>query len=190
MSSYSAQALSREDLRKLAFYIREYFGYLDVWRIPVELLLDQMLIEFNGFNYEIIPDSEWGDPTSHAETDVLSGRITIRESVYIGACDGIGRDRMTIAHEIAHYFLIFVLHIKLCSRKGTKAYNDPEWQAKCLAGELLIPYHKYIEEKTPPTVTKLEELCGVSSEAAKIQYKAFTGGDVNEKSTFSKKNTL
>ena len=30
MSSYSAQALSREDLRKLAFYIREYFGYLDV----------------------------------------------------------------------------------------------------------------------------------------------------------------
>ena len=180
MSEYYAQPLSRKDIRQLATYIRKVFGYLDVWWIPVETLLDQMMFEFSGFSYEIVADEEWDDKSSHADTDILGGAIRIRESVYTRACEGSGRDRMTIAHEIAHYILICAVGVKLYSRGDNRpvpTYNDPEWQAKCLAGELLIPaYRIKSKEETPPT-SLIAELCGVSYDAASYQLKQL-GGDV------------
>ncbi|MCQ2467912.1 MAG: ImmA/IrrE family metallo-endopeptidase [Saccharofermentans sp.] len=172
MSNYYAQAVSREDMRQLAYLIRKKFGYLDIWSIPVELLLDKMCVEFEDFSYEIIPDDEWDNPSAHADTDVLSGTIRIRESVYLRACNGLGRDRMTIAHEIAHFILICLTDVKLyrSSGKPVPSYQDPEWQAKCLAGELMVPYHKLIKLKNP-TAAIIEIFCGVSSDAANYQLK-------------------
>ena len=179
MSDYYAQAVSREDLRQLAYVIRKEFGYLDVWKIPVDRLLDQMCEVFEDFSYEIVPDDEWEDKRTHADTDILGGTIRIRESIYNRACDGQGRDRMTIAHEIAHYILNCVIGVKLYYRKGkhVESYNDPEWQAKCLAGELLIPYYKFIEHNKTPSVELIQTLCGVSSDAAKYQIQFISGGD-------------
>ncbi|MBR3248225.1 MAG: ImmA/IrrE family metallo-endopeptidase [Clostridiales bacterium] len=181
MSDYYAQAVSREDLRQLAYVIRKEFGYLDVWRIPVERLLDQMCEAFDDFSYEIIPDEEWEDKSTHADTDILGGTIRIRESIYNRACDGQGRDRMTIAHEMAHYILSCVIGVKLYSRRGkhVECYNDPEWQAKCLAGELLIPYYKLKSCSKIPSPLRIELLCGVSSDAAEYQLKYLAGGDVS-----------
>ena len=174
MSDYYAQTVSRNDLRQLAFLVRKEFGYEDVWWIPVEKLLDQMCEAFDDLSYEIVEDSKWEDKTSHADTDILNNTIRIKESVFINACEGNGRDRMTIAHEIAHYILICVIGVKLYSRKSKSkldACNDPEWQAKCLAGELLIPYYKIKQCKEKPTATMIERLCGVSYDAAKYQLK-------------------
>lgn len=181
MSDYYAQPVSREDLRQLAYLMRKEFGYLDVWRIPVDKLLDQMEDKFDDFNYEVIPDDEWEDKTAHASTDILEGTIIIKESIYIRACDGHGRDRMTIAHEIAHYILICVTGIKLYSRKGkpVESYEDPEWQAKCLAGEFLIPYYKLKDCRRLPSSKEIQDLCGVSPDAAAYQLRYITGGDVD-----------
>ena len=181
MSDYYAQAVSREELRQLAYVIRNRFCYLDDWKVPVDRMLDQMCDTFEDFSYEVVPDEEWEDRTSHAETDIIEGTIRIRESIYIRACDGHGRDRMTIAHEIAHYILICVMGVKLCSRKGKVllCYNDPEWQAKCLAGELLIPYYKLKELHEIPSAAVIQERCGVSPEAAEYQLKYCVGGDVD-----------
>lgn len=174
MSNYSAQAVSRDELRQLAFLIRKAFGYEDVWWIPVEKLLDQMCEKFEDLSYEIVEDSKWDDKKSHADTDILNKTIRIKESVYINACEGNGRDRMTIAHEMAHYILICVAGVKLYSRNSNSkidACKDPEWQAKCLAGELLIPYYKIQKCKVRLTAEKIEKLCGVSNDAAKYQLK-------------------
>lgn len=179
MGKYCAQAFSRNDLKQLAFLIRKKFGYADNWMIPVDRLLDQMCDAFEEFSYEVIPDDEWDDPSAHAVTDVTDHNIRIRESIYIRACDGKGRDRMTVAHEIAHYMLICIVGVKLCSCRNNKIepYKDPEWQAKCLAAELLMPYSKLIKRRRKPSAESLARLCGVSVDAAKYQLKYVNRGD-------------
>ena len=81
---------------------------------------------------------------------------------------------------MAHYILICVTGVKLYSRENriVEAYNDPEWQAKCLAAELLIPYYKLKALKRKPSVDYIINLCGVSSEAAEYQLQYVEGGDV------------
>lgn len=179
MSDFYAQSVSREDLRQIAYLVRKKFGYLDDWWIPVDRLLDQMCEAFPKLSYEIVPDDEWDDPTSHADTDVTEHIIRIRESIYNRACEGRGRDRMTIAHEMAHYILICVTGVRLYSRGNRKveSYNDPEWQAKCLAAELLIPYYKLKSLKEKPSVDFIIEVCEVSFDAAEYQLQYIEGGD-------------
>lgn len=171
MSEYYAQSVSREDMRQIAYLVRKKFGYLDNWIILVDRLLDQMCDAFPELSYEIVPDDEWDDPSAHAETNITEHTIRIRESIYNRACEGKGRDRMTIAHEIAHYILICVTEVKLYCRgdKKVETYNDPEWQAKCLAAELLIPYYKLTALTKRPSVDFIMEVCEVSSDAAEYQ---------------------
>ena len=172
MSDYYAQAVSRKDLRKLAYIIRKEFGYEDKWYIPVDRLLDQMCDLYDELSYQVVSDDEWDDPCAHAYTNISEQTIKIRESIFNNACDGCGRDRMTIAHEIAHYILICDIGIQLhsCRQIGKlKPYNDPEWQAKCLAGEIMIPYYKIKQSKQKISAQQIEGLCGVSFDAANYQ---------------------
>lgn len=106
-----ADPLSRKEIRAFAKQLRKMLGLEGTLWIPVVELLDILADKLPGFNYEIVPDNELPDDT-HACTDTSNGLIRIKESVYEGACDGKGRDRMTIAHEIAHFFLI-----RFCLRK-------------------------------------------------------------------------
>lgn len=105
MIDYAVEAKSRKDLRMLANILRKRLGLQDCLYIPIVELLDLLPDLFDGFSYEIVPDNELGKNT-HAETDIRTGHIKIKESVYERACAGKGRDRMTIAHEIAHYFTL------------------------------------------------------------------------------------
>lgn len=105
-------------------------------------------------------------PTNvHADTDVIHHHIRIKESVYDGAINGNGRDRMTIAHEIGHYLTLCFYGFKFqrnFKKEKIPAYKSPEWQAKCFAGELLVDY----ELMKNKTIAEIEELCGVSHAAA------------------------
>ncbi len=97
-----------------------------------------------------------------------STQLRNRQSVYDGACAGNGRDRMTIIHEIAHYLLLCVNGLKLqrnFSNNAVKAYCDPEWQAKCLTAEIMIPAN-IVKNMT---VDEVVQYCGVSFEAASYQ---------------------
>ncbi len=96
--------------------------------------------------------------------------LTPQYIVYIGAVNGNGRDRMTIAHEIGHYFTLCFCGFSFqrnYNNGPVAAYNSPEWQAKCFAAELLIPAH--LTQNMQPWEIAYE--CGVSSEAAQYQYK-------------------
>ena len=165
---YKVEGKSRNELRKLANEIRKIFGFENTLYIPIVDLLDIMCELQPRFSYEILEDSEF-KPNVHADIDIVSETISIRQSVYDRACSGAGRDRMTIAHELAHYFTLCICGYKLTRSFGEPiaAYEDPEWHAKCLAGELMMGAH-LIKGMSVADVTRL---CGVTEDAAKLQLK-------------------
>ncbi len=175
MSYYEVEGKTRIELRELANSLRSKFHLDNAVYFPIVELLEIMPEYFKKFSYEIVSDDEL-PASKHAETDIITGHIKIKQTVYNRACAGEGRDRMTIAHEIAHYLTICVYGFKL-SRSFSKpqSFEDPEWQAKCFAGELMIP--KHLVEKMNPQ--QMATACGVSYDAAKYQYSKYHGGDVD-----------
>ena len=174
MSSYMVEAKSRADLRKLARIFREHLHLDDVLYFPIVELLDVMTELFDDFNYEIVDDSELPKKV-HADTDIRTGHIRIKQTVYDGACNGEGRDRMTIAHEIGHYFTLCFCGFRLERNfSGGKiiTFRDPEWQAKCFAGELMVPAHRV----KGMNASEIAEQCGVSFDAACMQHKHLQKG--------------
>jgi Zn-dependent peptidase ImmA (M78 family) len=133
------------------------------------------LVEFmsnNGdFDFDVVGVSDLGD--MHGLTIPDRGIIYLREDVYAGAVDGNGRDRGTVAHELGH----LVLHAgvsgfarRISGNHSLKPYEDPEWQAKCFQGELLVPS---IWVDSYRNATQVAELCGVSTDAAATQLRAY-----------------
>ena len=167
MSEYIVEAKSRKALRMLADELKRVLGIENMIRIPIVGVLEILPELFKNCNYEIVPDDSLPDEF-HAETDIYSGNITIKESVYEGAIKENGRDRMTIAHEIGHFVTLCFCGFKLQRSFGNKAdiYQDPEWQAKCFAGELMVPHHLTLNMSPK----EISEKCGVSLYAAKYQY--------------------
>ena len=168
MSEYVVEGKSRDELRKLACVFREIFGLTEILYFPIVEILDIFVEVFEDFNYEIVEEATFPE-NIHADTDIRTGTVRIKQSVYDGACRGEGRDRMTIAHEIGHYFMLckcgFHLERNFANKK-VPSFCDPEWQAKCFAGELLVPAHLVWHMSAEEIAIK----CGVSYEAALVQY--------------------
>lgn len=170
MTEYLVEPKSRRDIRAWANLLRKHLKIGNLLYVPVVQLLDILAEVFAGsFSYEIVPDEYFAEDT-HADTDVRTGHIRIKESVYERACDGEGRDRMTIAHEIGHFFMLCYGGFKLRRNFGNddvKPYEDPEWQAKCFAGEFMISGQ--LTMKMNPW--EIADKCGVSLDAAIYQYR-------------------
>jgi len=169
LTEYIVEPKSRKDLRELAEILRNHLGLKNELWIPIVELLDILSEIFDDFSYEIVPDNEL-PAKMHADTDIRTGHIRIKESVYERACSGEGRDRMTVAHKIGHYFTLCFCSFKLqrnFSRNKVPTYQDPEWQAKCFAGEFMISKH-LTKGMSPFEIVKA---CGVSFDAAEFQSK-------------------
>lgn len=104
--------------------------------------------------------------SKHGETIPSENRIRIREDVYERACNGYGRDRLTMAHELGHLLLHRVETITLAREDGDiPPYKDPEWQANAFSGELLVPY-EYIKDMSIIDIASHYE---ITEKAASIQ---------------------
>jgi hypothetical protein len=169
VSQFKVEAISRKELRQYALDVRCHLGISDEFYFPVVEFLESMGSIFPNFYFEVVEDEEL--PEGHAVTDLNEGCIRIRRTVYDRACKGYGRDRMTIAHEIGHYLTLIVSSFKLYrtfDAQDVKSYEDPEWQAKCFAGELLVPAHLI----NGMTISDIAQKCGVSKDAAQYQLKS------------------
>ncbi|MGL5203276.1 ImmA/IrrE family metallo-endopeptidase [Cetobacterium sp.] len=158
--------LSRKWIRNLTEKIRDIWNFEDNDIIDITKFLEILSIDSildDEFNYEILEDKDL--PNVYAETNTDTGTIRIRESVYVGALNGISRDRFTIAHELGHFFL-HKKNVSLCrSEDDVKIYEDPEWQANVFAAEFLAPSNKINDL----TINQITQKFNVSKEVAKIQ---------------------
>lgn len=155
-SEFCCDPLSRKEIRSIANNVRRRFGISFDEPFPVVEFLEMLpeIFEKNAVEYEIVENNKLPQNV-HAEYDVYEKKIRVKEFVYDGACAGNGRDLMTILHEIAHFLLLSVMGVKFYRTFDRKVqpYNDPEWQAKCLAGELMMPVNE-IRGMTPKEVSK------------------------------------
>lgn len=172
-SNYVVPPLSRKEIREFAESVRKMFGIYNNTYFPVTRVLE--VLGLMEINFEIIAEMEWlrtyGGETQ-AFYSLSEHTIKIRQSVY--DCDNKdhGRDRFTIAHEIAHALLLNNHSIKVAKNRNvedTPIWCNPEWQADCLAGELLVPYHLCKDM----TIEEIMEKCKVSFKAASYQKSKF-----------------
>lgn len=150
----------RKLLYKIGFLENEDEPYIDIVRL-YEYFLQQIGVEFI-----VLPINELG--SKHGETLIGTNIIRIREDVYNRACEGYGRDRFTMAHELAHLLLHRLENLSLAREiDGVEipAYKNPEWQANAFAGELLAPFH-LIKNKNINDIAKIH---GITVMAAKVQ---------------------
>lgn len=149
---------SRKVLRMKATAVRKEYGIPLKDPFPIVHFLECTLSEQDPhFSFEVVEACRL-QPTEHARTTRLGNDavMMIREDVYDGACNGLGRDRFTLAHEFGHY----LLHLPLGASpvhnssswfprtieeyakpqgKDPRSYLNSEWQADAFAGELLMP---------------------------------------------------
>lgn len=67
-----------------------------------------------------------------------SNCIKLREDVYEGAWDDVGRDRFTACHELGHFLLHRQVAMARVRDESHPVYRDVEWQADTFAGGLLM----------------------------------------------------
>lgn len=158
---------STEDIRQLAIALRKLF---EIGTGPVDVIrfLDHDLSRYD-VEYYMLSKEELG--SNHGLTYPDECIITLREDIYCGACDGNGRDRFTVAHEIGHLFL----HRGLGFARNSAPtgphhwYEDSEWQANTFAAEFLMPLDEIREYCKKPW--DIMQRFGVSIDAARIRWK-------------------
>ena len=164
-----ATPVSLADLEAFGWRIREFSGCTEDRWFPVSHFIEPGLQKLIGDNYsfEVHEIEDLGDRHGFAVPD--DKLIALRLDVYHGVQENRGRDRMTAMHEVAHLFL----HTKTTlSRRMSHAppppYRDPEWQAKCLAGIILVPARMVPQDFDALRVTRE---FGISMDAAEIRLK-------------------
>ncbi len=140
---------SDAELRRIAERAKAEFGISRRWPVNINQCLNSgsvlTLYGKKQLVFRIVDDAEL--PGADAKTEFVTGVVTItcRRSVHDQAVMGVGRDRMTLAHELGHA----VLHDSetLFRRAGavgaTKlslqgAHTSAEHQAKVFAAAFLI----------------------------------------------------
>lgn len=167
--SLKSSPISRQELRAIANSFRKALGLEQVIMFPIVQVLEVLhqIIKDDDFFFECVQD-DYFERGIHACYYPNENCIRINENVYLSACNGNGRDRMTIAHEIAHLLLFRVCGMQFSRCFGTQkveAFQDPEWQAKCLAAEIMIPSHLVRDMDAHVIADK----CGVSKQSAYYQ---------------------
>lgn len=140
------------DIRRVANVIRSCWKIDYNQAIPVVETLEFLMPQ--GF-----PNFGWGifdDIPSHLEACAYpdgcienpSGPlIKLREHVYNLACQGDGRARFTVLHEIGHIFLHQKVAVHPRGGIGIElaVYENSEWQANLFAAELLMPPESFLD---------------------------------------------
>lgn len=170
IDGYIAAPLSRKDIRKMANRLREIFGLEEAMEFPIVKVME-FLSNKRTLNLEICTVDEMG--SKFGETIPSENSIKLREDIYEKACDGDGFSRSTCSHELLHWIRHREETVSFCRKeedlKNRRAYEDPEWQANCFSGELLVPKHLV----KGMTIDEIVEKCNVTPTMACYQLKKY-----------------
>ena len=162
---------SWDDIDRIAQDFRSKLGLRDVPLFPVIEVLEHILDFKLGVNFFVRSKREMG--AAEGGTDPNGKFIILREDVYQGACDGNGRDRFTVSHEIGHLVLHSGIPLARATPETTvKAYCLSEPQANQFAAALLMPAHFFTKSDTPELV---KDRHGTSHEAARLRVERLRG---------------
>lgn len=148
-TAFIAKPMSRKDIVTFANLFWNAAGWIpNKEPFPVMDFFENRLCEIDTeFYFEVRDKKAMRDVHALAVPEEHS--IIVREDVYIGACKGRGRDRMTIMHEVFHYLHhdresisskdAIAAFARCENQRPIPLYMNPEWQADAFAGEVLIP---------------------------------------------------
>lgn len=165
MDNVAVSPMSRRNLREYVYQFRKICGMENELKFPVVHFIELALPQL-GFTCEIVPVNEMGNVYGVTHT----GRkvMRIREDVYDGAVEGNPRHRFTLCHELGHFLLHTPDRVSF-ARGDVPVYMSPEWQANVFASELMAPYDLVKDMN----VKQIADQCGMSLEAAQIQYNEY-----------------
>ena len=172
---YKTKKISRKLIRAIAQVIRYIFKECisdDGLSVDVIKMLELSYDKFKCITYEIVEDDVLKSIPCRCNPDFKGNyHIQIKDSVYVGAAEGIGGYRMHIVHELSHAFMCIIGFTPVCDRGFNnfelRPYESMEWQAKALAGEIMMD-HALTEGMS---IDELMNKCGVSLEGANNRYK-------------------
>lgn len=167
-SSLMAPPHSRCEIENFAYYVRCQLKLANCLYIPIVKIIEHIIPQLDDtFQMETVSCNEM--PSEYASYCPESNILSIREDVYIAACNDDARHRFTIAHELGHYFIHDDLtKFSRCPMGATiPAYQDPEWQANVFASAFLMPKN-LIRGMTPEQVSRA---CKTSLQSAMIALK-------------------
>jgi transcriptional regulator with XRE-family HTH domain len=130
-------AASTRTLWDFAEKVRSVFVGEDDVCFPIMDVLEFRLPALEeGFHLDVCSHAEMGAE----EGLVLAGSncIKLREDVYEGAWNDVGRHRFTACHELGHYLLHRQVAMARVRDDSHPVYRDAEWQADTFAGGLLL----------------------------------------------------
>ena len=156
--------LTLEEIREKVRSIRKIFGLSEDGYVDIVKVFESLPDYGVDIEIDAIEDMD----NKHGQTYPAKPKIVIREDIYERACEGHGRDRLTIAHEIGHLFLHGTDKISLArveKEYAVPTWCDPEWQANAFAGEILAPF-RFIKDLS---ISDIQVKYGVSATAAKVQ---------------------
>jgi hypothetical protein len=176
---YRVNPRSDAEVRDLARKARAKFGFANVSRLdPIECLKHDRIETAFGEKRLFLdarPDAELGEDDAFTSYDFLPDgrplvRITVKDSVYQQARLGLGRARMTLAHELGHAIMHQGVRMARRSQGNLRyasiaTYESAEHHARVFAAAFLI--HSGIARELDSDEEISVEF-GVSIEAARI----------------------
>lgn len=163
-----APPLSRRTIENFAEYVRQKMGLNNNLYIPIIKIVEHIIPRLDpSFQLETVYENEMINEYAHycPQTNTLS----IRQDVYILACNDDPRHRFTVAHELGHYFMHDdITAFSRCeSNTNIPSFRDPEWQANVFAAAFLMP-KSLIKGLTSVQVS---QYCKTSLQSAEIALK-------------------
>ena len=173
---YKTKPIGRDDLKAIARWFKHQFKCKNKFRFDVIYAFEVIHQLFPQITTEVVEDdsidviADLNVPAA-CNPDLSGGyHIAVRESIYNGACRGVGGYRAHILHEMSHAILCLLGFTPILDRSFNNneikpCYLSMEWQAKALTGEILVPY----EETIGMSKKKIKYLCKVSDSLAEYR---------------------
>jgi transcriptional regulator with XRE-family HTH domain len=162
-------AASTRALWDVAERVRSLFVHDDEIFLPIMDVLEFRLPTVEeGFYLDVCSHSEMGSE----EGLVIAGSncIKLRQDVYEGAWQDVGRHRFTACHELCHYILHRQVAFPRMRDDSHPIYRDAEWQADTFAGGLLMSRrHLAALGSAENAVPK----CGMTALAASVMWSKY-----------------